>query len=143
MMNPNSSEKGLFINGRVKAFEILKRLGDQEKSNLLKRISVKNSRLAEELADNSYNFSQICKLSDNNLKMIFANVPAGIFGIAIRNLDLDFQKRALTLAHRSFAEKAYETLSMELSDEPINIQRAQSKISEIMLSLIKNKQIAV
>jgi hypothetical protein len=47
----------------------------------------------------------------------------------------------LTLAHRSFAEKAYETLSMELSDEQINIQRAQSKISEIMLSLIKNKQI--
>ena len=139
-MNPNP-EKGIFINGRAKAFEILKRLGDHEKNVLLKKIGIKNSRLAEELADNSYNFSQICKLSDNNLRIIFSNVPAGIFGVGIRNLDQDFQRRALSLAPRQFAEKAYETLSMELSDEATNIQRAQSKISEIMISLIKNKQI--
>jgi flagellar motor switch protein FliG len=142
-MNPNPHEKGVFINGKVKALEILKRLGEKEKTDLLKKIGQKNARLAEELADNSYNFSQVCKLSDNNLKMIFANVPAGIFGIAIRNLDRDFQKRALTIAHRTFAEKAYETLSMELPDEGLNIQRAQSKISEIMLSLIRNKQIVI
>jgi len=140
-MNPIPNEKGIFINGRAKAFEILKRLGDQEKSRLLKKIGIKNSRLAEELADNSYNFSQICNLSDNNLRIIFSNIPAGIFGVGIRHLDPDFQRRVLTLAPRSFAEKAYETLSMELSDEATNIQRAQSKISEIMISLIKNKQI--
>lgn len=140
-MITNPNEKGVFINGRVKALEILRRLDEKEKTGLLKKIGVKNARLAEELADNSYNFTQIYKLSDNNLKMIFANIPAGIFGVALRNLDRDFQKRVLTLAHRTFAEKAYETLSMELSDEQINIQRAQSKISEIMISLIKNKQI--
>ena len=142
-MNPNISEKGVFLNGRSKALEILRRLEDQEKSNLLKKISIKNPRLAEDLMDNSYNFAQIYKLSDNNLKLIIANIPAGIFGVAIRNLDRDFQKRVLTLAHRTFAEKAYETLSMDLSDEQININRAQSKVSEIMLSLIKNKQITV
>jgi len=142
-MNPNPNEKGLFINGKAKAFEILKRLGEKEKTDILKKISIKNARLAEELADNSYSFSQIYKLSDNNLKLIFANIPAGIFGIAIRNLDSNFQKRALTLAHRTFAEKAYETLSMELPDEQQNIQRAQSKISEIMLSLIRTKQIVI
>ena len=142
-MNPNISEKGVFLNGRSKALEILRRLEDQEKSNILKKISIKNPRLAEDLMDNSYNFAQIYKLSDNNLKLIIANIPAGIFGVAIRNLDRDFQKRVLTLAHRTFAEKAYETLSMDLSDEQININRAQSKVSEIMLSLIKNKQITV
>ena len=142
-MNPNIGEKGVFLNGRSKALEILRRLEDQEKSNLLKKISIKNPRLAEDLMDNSYNFAQIYKLSDNNLKLIIANIPAGIFGVAIRNLDRDFQKRVLTLAHRTFAEKAYETLSMDLSDEQININRAQSKVSEIMLSLIKNKQITV
>lgn len=142
-MNPNPNEKGLFINGKVKAFEILKRLGEKERTDLLKKIGIKNARLAEELSDNSYNFSQICKLSDHNLKMIFTNIPAGIFGIAIRNLERDFQKRALTLAPRSFAEKAYETLSMDLTDEQINIQRAQSKISEIMLTLIKNKEMVI
>ncbi len=142
-MSSTTNEKGTYINGRVKAFEILKRLGDQEKTQILKKIGIKNSRLAEELADNSYNFSQIYKLSDTNLKMIFSNVPAGIFGVAIRNLEISFQRRALSLAPRTFAEKAYETLSMELPDESVNIQRAQSKISEIMVSLIKNKHIIV
>ena len=142
-MNTNPNEKGVFINGRVKAFEILKRLEEKEKTGLLKKIGIKNARLAEELADNSYNFSQIYRLSDNNLKMIISNIPAGIFGVALRNLDREFQKRVLTLAHRSFAEKAYETLSMDLSDEQINIQRAQSKISEVMLALIKNKHIII
>lgn len=142
-MNTNPNEKGVFINGRVKAFEILKRLEEKEKTGLLKKIGIKNAKLAEELADNSYNFSQIYRLSDNNLKMIIANIPAGIFGVALRNLDREFQKRVLTLAHRSFAEKAYETLSMDLSDEQINIQRAQSKISEVMLALIKNKHIII
>ncbi len=142
-MNTNPNEKGVFINGRVKAFEILKRLEEKEKTGLLKKIGIKNAKLAEELADNSYNFSQIYKLTDNNLKMIIANIPAGIFGVALRNLDREFQKRVLTLAHRSFAEKAYETLSMDLSDEQINIQRAQSKINEVMLALIKNKHIII
>jgi flagellar motor switch protein FliG len=142
-MNTNPNEKGVFINGRVKAFEILKRLEEKEKTGLLKKIGIKNAKLAEELADNSYNFSQIYRLSDNNLKLIISNIPAGIFGVALRNLDREFQKRVLTLAHRSFAEKAYETLSMDLSDEQINIQRAQSKISEVMLALIKNKHIII
>ncbi len=142
-MNTNPNEKGVFINGRVKAFEILKRLEEKEKTGLLKKIGIKNAKLAEELADNSYNFSQIYKVTDNNLKMIIANIPAGIFGVALRNLDREFQKRVLTLAHRSFAEKAYETLSMDLSDEQINIQRAQSKINEVMLALIKNKHIII
>lgn len=142
-MNTNPNEKGVFINGRVKAFEILKRLEEKEKTGLLRKIGIKNAKLAEELADNSYNFSQIYRLSDNNLKLIIANIPAGIFGVALRNLDREFQKRVLTLAHRSFAEKAYETLSMDLSDEQINIQRAQAKISEVMLALIKNKHIII
>jgi len=132
-------KKDIFINGKSKAFEIIQLLNSTEKSNILNKIQLKNPRIAEELMRNSYSFKDMAKLKDADLETIFPQVSAPILGVALRNLDVDIQRRVLSLAPREYAQKAFETLTGNLKDEVIHIKRARSKISEIIIGLIRVK----
>ena len=131
-------KKDIFINGRSKAFEIIQMLNEKEREGILKKIQLKNPRLAEELMQNSYSFKDIAKLKNQEIESIFPKVPPQVFGVALRNLNVDFQRRVLTLAPRKYAESAYETLTGNLSDETTHIKRARNRVSEIVIEIIKS-----
>lgn len=133
------AKKSIFINGKNKAFEIIQMLNSDERSNILQKIKLKNPKLADELMQNSYSFKDIARLGDVEIKSIFAKVAPQVLGMALRNLDVDFQRRVLTLAPRKYAESAFETLTGQLKDEAIHIKRAQNKISEIVVGLIRHR----
>jgi len=131
-------KKDIFINGRNKAFEIIQKLTSQERTNILNKIKMRNPRLAEELMQNSYSFKDIARLEDVEIQSIFPKIAPQVFGVALRNLDVNFQRRVLTLAPRKYAEIAYETLINNLEEEAIHIKRARNKVSEIVIGIIKN-----
>jgi len=131
-------KRDIFINGRAKAFEIIQMLNETEKVNILKKIQLKNPKLAEELMENSYSFKDIAKLKDSEITNIFAKIPPQVFGVALRNLNIEFQRRVLTLAPRKYAESAYDTLISHLGDENIHIKRARNRVSEIVIEIIRS-----
>jgi len=131
-------KKDIFINGRSKAFEIIQMLNENERSGILNKIKLKNPKLAEELMQNSYSFKDIAKLNDHEIASIFSKIPPQVFGVALRNLNVDFQRRVLTLAPRKYAESAFETLTGNLGDEATHIKRARNRVSEIVIEIIKN-----
>ena len=131
-------KKDIFINGRNKAFEIIQMLNSKERTNILSKIKLRNPRLAEELMQNSYSFKDIARLEDVEIQSIFSKVDPHIFGVALRNLDVNFQRRVLGLAPRKYAESAYNTLISHLDEEAIHIKRARNKVSEIVIGIIKN-----
>ena len=130
-------KKDIFINGRSKAFEIIQRLNEKERSSILNKIQLKNPKLAEELMQNSYSFKDIAKLKDFEIESIFQKIPPQVFGVALRNLNVEFQRRVLGLAPRKYAEGAYETLIGQLSDENTHITRARNRVSEVVIEIIK------
>ena len=131
-------KKDIFINGRSKAFEIIQMLNENERTGILNKIKLKNPKLAEELMQNSYSFKDIAKLQDQEIQSIFPKIPPQVFGVALRNLHVDFQRRVLTLAPRKYAESAFETLTGNLGDEATHIKRARNRVSEIVIEIIKN-----
>jgi flagellar motor switch protein FliG len=131
-------KKDIFINGRSKAFEIIQMLNETERSGILNKIKLKNPKLAEELMQNSYSFKDIAKLNDLEIESIFPEIPPQVFGVALRNLNADFQRRVLTLAPRKYAESAFETLTGNLGDEATHIKRARNRVSEIVIEIIKS-----
>ena len=131
-------KKDIFINGRSKAFEIIQRLSEKEREGILKKIQLKNPKLAEELMQNSYSFKDIAKLKEFETESIFQKIPPQVFGVALRNLNVDFQRRVLGLAPRKYAENAYETLVGNLGDEATHIKRARNRVSEVVIEIIKN-----
>ncbi|RLA65274.1 MAG: hypothetical protein DRQ88_03035 [Epsilonproteobacteria bacterium] len=137
----DTAKKNIFINGKNKAFEIIQMLNSDERTNILQKIQVKNPKLAEELMHNSYSFKDIARLEDTEIQSIFPKVAPPVFGMALRDLDTTFQRRVLSLAPRKYAESAYQTLMGQLKDDAIHIKRAQNKISEIVINLIRNKSI--
>ena len=131
-------KKDIFINGRSKAFEIIQMLNENERTGILNKIKLKNPKLAEELMQNSYSFKDIAKLKDPEIQSIFSKIPPQVFGVALRNLNVDFQRRVLTLAPRKYAESAFETLTGNLGDEATHVKRARNRVSEIVIEIIKN-----
>lgn len=135
-----SAKKGIFINGKNKAFEIIQMLNSDERAKILNKIQLKNPKLAEELMNNSYSFKDIARLEDDEIRSIFPKVAPQVFGMALRNLDTQFQRRVLALAPRTYAESAYETLMGQLTDDAVHIKRAQKMVSEIVVDLIRAKR---
>ena len=63
----------------------------------------------------SFQFEDLHKMTDIELKAVFHHVTAPIVGIAIRNVSVEFQKRVLSLSPRTYAEDAYEYMTRRMS----------------------------
>lgn len=139
--NNNNSASGVFINGKAQIIEMLQHMPRDERSKLLKNLKVRNPQLAEELTEQCFTFSDLDNLSDGELNMIFHYITAPILGMALKNIEREFQRRLLSLASRDYAEEAFRVLKTPYSTEKRDIKRAQNKIIEVLVSLKKRKQI--
>jgi flagellar motor switch protein FliG len=141
MENNNNTANGVFINGKAQIIEMLQHMPRDERAKLLKNLKLRNPQLAEELTEQCFTFSDLDNLSDQELSMIFQYVTAPILGMALKNIERNFQRRLLSLANRQYAEEAFRVLKTAYSTEKRDIKRAQNKIIEVLVSLKKRKQV--
>lgn len=137
--NPNS---GVFINGKAQIIEMLQHMPREERTKLLKNLKVRNPQLAEELSEQCFTFNDLDSLSDYELQMIFNYISAPILGMALKNVERQFQRRLLSLAERAYAEEAFRVMKTPFANEKRDTKRAQNKIIETLSSLRKRKQVA-
>lgn len=139
-MQDNKNSNHIFINGKAQIIEMLQFMPKEERNKLLQNVKLRNPQLAEELIEQSFTFSDLDNLSDEELGSVFNYVTAPILGMALKNVERDFQRRLLSLADREYAEEAFRVLKTTYATEKRDIKRAQNKIIEVLLSLKKRKQ---
>lgn len=128
----SNSNSGVFLNGKAQAIELLQHLSTSEKKQILQHIKVKNANLARDLQRESLSFEQqIAELSDQQLSTLMAKVQPQIFGLALKGLGPDVQRKILRLAPRQYAEEAFSYLQAKLSNEKRDVQRAQQKLLNV------------
>lgn len=139
-MEDNKNPNNIFINGKAQIIEMLQFMPKEERNKLLHNVKLRNPQLAEELIEQSFTFSDLDNLSDEELSNVFNYVTAPIFGMALKNVERDFQRRLLSLAGRDYAEESFRVLKTSYATEKRDIPRAQNKIVEVLLSLKRKKQ---
>lgn len=142
-VNAESTQQGLFINGKAQVIEMLKFMQPEEREVLLRNIKARNPQLAMELTENCLTFSDLNRLGDDELHLIFNYVKPAIWGLALKDTPRDFQRRVLALAERDYAEQAYQVLTTTLKNEERDTKRAQQKIVSILGNLLKRRQITI
>mgnify|MGYP002639116288 CR=1 FL=1 len=135
------SEGSVFLNGKAQIVEMLEFMTAEEKSILLGNIRQRNPALAIELQEKSLSFNDLDKLSDQELSLIFSHVKPEILGIALKDVSTNFQRRILSLAPRSYAEKAYSILKQPIKESRGMSKKAQNKIVGILINLSKRGQV--
>lgn len=141
--NVESNQQGLFINGKAQIIEMLKFMNPEERETLLRNIRIKNPQLAIELTENCLTFQDLNRLRDEELHLIFNYVKPEIWGLALKSMPRDFQRRVLGLAPREYAEQAYNILVTPIKNEQRDTQRAQQKIVSVLGNLLKRRQISI
>ncbi len=137
------AKTGIFINGKKQIVDMLQFMEPAEREKLLKNIQIRNPQMARELQSSSLGFDDCNKLDDNNLRKVLANVNAPIIGLALKQSNVNFQRRVLSLLPRDKAENAYSIMEKYLDNEIQQSKRAQNKMLEILVKLCKEKTIAL
>ena len=132
---------GVFINGRSQVIEMLRLMEPAERDRLLKNIRLRNKTLADELVEESLSFFHIETLGDIDIKLLMKYVTAPILGVALKNVNVELQRRILTLAPRNYAEEAYRYLITPIANEKDSTARAQKKVVSVLVALNKKNQI--
>jgi flagellar motor switch protein FliG len=142
-VNAESTQQGLFINGKAQVIEMLKYMQPEERETLLKNIKARNPQLAMELTENCLTFNDLNRLGDEELHLVLNYVKPAIWGLALKSTPIEFQRRILGLAPRDYAEQAYQVLTTTLKNEDRDTKRAQQKIVSILGNLLKRRQISI
>lgn len=122
------NEKGYSIDGKKQAIDILQRLSSKEKEKILNNISLRNASMAKELSEQSFNYKDIARLEDGDIRKLFNLSNPSIIGLALYGCEESFQRRVLNLLERSKAEEVFRIMSRDLSEHYNECTRAQSKI---------------
>lgn len=136
-----TENQGLFINGRAQVIEMLEFMTSEERDKLIRNIRLRNPQLANELMEKSFSFNDLLNLNASNLNTIFKYITPQIFGLALKNLSTENQRKLLTVAPREYAEPAYEIMVKTIANERRDSQRAQAKIISVFINLVKKKVI--
>ena len=126
MAEPKSDD--VFLNGKAQVIEMLRYMRTDERERLIREIRLQSETLADELSRGEIGFNQIANLSDEQMNRLFDCVEAPILGMAIKGLSVDLQKKILSLAERSYAEEAYQFMTMSLSESQEKTLRAREKM---------------
>jgi len=119
---------GVFLNGKAQIIEMLKIMPEKEKQVLIKNLKIRNPQLAGELISKSFSFKDIFQLGDAQLKLTFSRINPKIIGMAIKDLPMNYQRKALTLLSRESAEVAYDTLTTNIPNEAAIVEKSQKKV---------------
>lgn len=137
------SSKGIFINGKGQIIDMLKYMTKKEREKLLLAIRHRNPQLASELVEQTINFESLFTLSEPHLGILTDYIRPELFGMALKTAPRSFQRKILGIATRSFAEKCYEILTSRMDNETTLVSKAQSKIVQIFVSLLKKQIISL
>lgn len=135
-----NSSNGVFINGKGQIIEMLQMMNSQERNLLLAKVRIKNPQLADELSEQCFSFSDLNNLTDHELSQIFNYIGAQVLGMALKNIDVQFQRRLLSLPQRAYAEEAFRVLKTSYKNEKKDCARAQSKIIETLIAIRRDKR---
>ncbi len=134
----STNASGVFLNGKAQAIELLQHLSNMEKKQIIQLIKAKNPTLARDLQRESLSFEQqITELSDQQLSLLINKVQPQIFGLALKGLNPELQRRILRLAPRQYAEQAFSYLQATLTNERRDVQRAQQKLLNLYLGPVQ------
>ncbi|OFZ14408.1 MAG: hypothetical protein A2X86_06065 [Bdellovibrionales bacterium GWA2_49_15] len=133
-MKNSNQNASVFINGRAQIIEMLQLMDPSEKEKILKLIRIKNPVLAEELHSKSISFFDIQNLSEEGLERLSGVIKPAIFGMALKGLAANVQKKFLSSLPREFAEQAYQTMTTYYTNEKELGARARAKVLEIASS---------
>ena len=129
---------GIFINGKAQVLEMLEYMTQEERDRLIANIHQRNPQLAQELSEKSFKFNSIESMEDNVIAKLYQHVNPQILGMALKGTSSDFQRKVLTACPRNYAEAAFEALNTYFNNEASLIERAQNKITSVVLGLRKN-----
>ncbi|MBI2521649.1 MAG: hypothetical protein HYV97_14635 [Bdellovibrio sp.] len=130
-MKNSNQNPSVFINGRAQIIEMLQLMDPVEKEKIIKLIRIKNPVLAEELHSKSISFFDIQNLSTESLERLANIVKPAIFGMALKGLAANVQKKFLVSLPREYAEQAYQTMTTYYANEKDLATRARNKVLEI------------
>jgi flagellar motor switch protein FliG len=138
-MSQNSSENGIFINGKKQVIELLQKMDAGDKSRLLKNLRARNPVLAKELTESCISFESIWDLDEEGLKTVVSQVQPTILGLALSLVHVKNQRRALSLISREQAVRAFDIMQKDLTSNRNECMRAQNKILELAIHLHRNR----
>ena len=139
MANPTG--EGSFINGESQAAELLAALSPNERKRILKCINTKNPQVARTLSQKCLDFNTILNLNQHEFNQLSRAINPKVLGIALKNTPVPFQKQILLKLERQYAEISYNTLISPQMNESPNIKRAQARVLEVGLKLLRNRQV--
>jgi flagellar motor switch protein FliG len=141
MSESTNEQQNIFINGRQQIIDMLQFMNEDEKQKLLSNIKQRNSLMAKELSEQSFSFKSLFQLSNESLGKIFSRVNHAIIGLALYPMQIELQRKALSILNRDQAEKAYSVMSQDLSSKKAESKRAQEKIIQIAIQLSRQNYI--
>jgi flagellar motor switch protein FliG len=142
MSNEQNSEKGIYINGKQQAIELLQALAPEERKKLLRNMSARNVVMTRELSEQCFSFRDLEVLTDQDLTKVLRMTNPIIIGLAITLSPRKFQRKALSLMERTLAEQAYEIMTKDLSSKRNECFRAQQKMLDTAIQLSRKKIIS-
>lgn len=137
-MNQNPG-KGYFLNGKKQVVELLKYLEGEERQKLLRNMRLRNAAMTKELSEQCFSFKDLMGLSPEKLAPIMSMNSPAIIGLALYLTPRSFQRKALSSMPRDKAEEAFSTLMSDLSTKNQECLKAQNRIVESALSLMRRQ----
>jgi flagellar motor switch protein FliG len=138
-----NNENGIFLNGKAQIVEMLQIMAPGSKEKLLRNIRMRNPALANELTEQSLTFDDLDNLDDADIINLFSYVKAPIIGVALKNVKVEFQRRVLGLAPRTYAEEAFSIMNKDLREEKSMIKKAQQKVIDTLVSLSRRGRVSL
>lgn len=129
----------VFINGRAQILEMFQYLEPDERERLLRQIRPRNPQLADEIAESAITFKALVDLPDTTIEKILSYIKAPILGVALKSLNVQGQRKVLSLCERQFAEQAFKVMNTRLTNEARDIDRACARVKAVMTALAKKK----
>ncbi len=139
----DTPEQGIYINGKQQIIEMLQYMNESDRKKLLHNIRLRNATMARELSEQSLSFKDLVKLPESFLNLILSKCNPAIIGLALYNVPVEFQRKALSAISRELAEQAFNVMSQDLSFKKQECKRAQEKIVQIAIGLSKRNQIQI
>ncbi len=137
----DTTEKGIFINGKQQIIEMLQFMENDDKQKLLENIKQRNAPMAKELSEKSLSFKDLFRLSSGHIRTIFEKSNPAIIGLALYPLTVSLQKKALQSLSREVAEQAFNVMRQDLTHKKIECQRAQEKIVRLAIQLSRHNSV--
>ncbi|GEM_PF-1277701 len=134
MKSNESATNTTFINGKGQIIEMLSIMDGGHREMLLRNIGLRDPSLASELREKSISIKILEQLRDSDIKAVFPHIPAQIWGLSIKDQNVEFQRRSLKLADKGYAFEAFKIMKAQgITKE--QVKRAQKKVIDTLIEL--------